>query len=54
MFREANIEDIIVMCLLNTIQDKSTMIKVQQQLEDHTDWNKVRNKWQGPALGAHS
>ena len=28
-------EDIMVMCLLNTIQDNSTMIKVQEQLEDH-------------------
>ena len=48
MFRETNMwdirpDDVLIMCLLNTIQDKSTMIKAQEQLEDHMDWNTVWN-----------
>ena len=48
IFREANSfkmtpNEIIIICLLNTIQDKNLMIKVQEQLTEDMDWEQVRN-----------
>ena len=48
MFREANNFDmtpneVLIICLLNTVQDKNLMIKVQEQMTEYMDWEKVRN-----------
>ena len=49
MFREANgfkmtPNKVLIICLVNTIQDKNLMIKVQEQMTEHMDWEQVRNK----------
>ena len=48
MFREANAfemtpNEVLISCLLNTIQDKNLMIKVQEQMTEHMDWEQMRN-----------
>ena len=48
MFHEVNIfemtpHEVIIICLLNTIQDKNLMIKVQEQMTEHMNWEQVRN-----------
>ena len=48
MFRECSGFDItpnevLVICLLNTIQDKSMMVKVQEQMTENMGWEEVRN-----------
>ena len=35
--------EVLIICLLNTIQDKNLMIKVQEQMTEHMDWEQVRN-----------
>ena len=48
MFRECsgfNItpNEVLVICLLNTIQDKLMMVKVQEQMSEMMGWEEVRN-----------
>ena len=48
MFHEADMfgiigEDVLIISMLNTIQNKTIMIKVQEQLTDRIDWETVRN-----------
>ena len=58
MFREANgfditPKEILIICLLNTIQDKNIMIKVQEHLKETREWEEVRNiivKWTEPHI----
>ena len=35
--------EVLIICLLNTIQDKNLMIKVQEQITEDMDWEQVRN-----------
>ena len=34
---------VLIICLLNTIQDKNMMMKVQEQITEHMTWEEVRN-----------
>ena len=48
MFREASgfeitPNEVLVICLLNTIQDKNMMVKVQEQMTKTMTWEEVRN-----------
>ena len=48
MFREAEgftmtPEQTLVICMLNTIQDKKMMIKVQEHITEDMPWEEVRN-----------
>ena len=48
MFREANgfditLNDILIVCLLKHYSGQNLMIKVQEQMIEHMDWEKVRN-----------
>ena len=48
MFSECNGFDItpnevLIICLLNTIQDKLMMVKVQEQMTENMGWEEVRN-----------
>ena len=48
MFRECNgfeitPAEVLIICLLNTIQDKSVLIKVQKQIKETSTWEEVRN-----------
>ena len=36
-------EEVLIICLLNTIQEKSVLIKVQEQISETTTWEHVRN-----------
>ena len=36
-------EEVLIICLLNTIQEKSVLIKVQEQITETTTWEHVRN-----------
>ena len=36
-------EEVLIICLLNTIQEKSVLIKVQEQITEATTWENVRN-----------
>ena len=35
--------EVLIICLLNTIQDKNMMIKVQEQMTENMTWEEVRN-----------
>ena len=48
MFREASgfeiiLNEVLIICLLNTIQDKNMMVKVQEQMTENMTWEEVRN-----------
>ena len=48
MFRECsgfNItpQEVLIICLLNTIQEKTMLIKVQEQMTERSTWEEVRN-----------
>ena len=48
MFREASgfkitPNKVLIICLLNTIQDKNMMVKVQEQMTENMTWEEVRN-----------
>ena len=48
MFRESEWftmtpEETLIICMLNTIQDKNMMIKVQENITEDMPWNEVRN-----------
>ena len=48
MFRECNgfeitPAEVLIICLLNTIQEKSVLIKVQEQITETSTWEEVRN-----------
>merc|ERR1712240_512921 len=36
-------EEVLIICLLNTIQEKSVLVKVQEAIDAKTTWEKVRN-----------
>merc|ERR1711867_422053 len=36
-------EEVLIICLLNTIQEKSVLIKVQENITETTTWEIVRN-----------
>ena len=36
-------EEVLIICLLNTIQEKSVLIKVQEAIDTTTSWEAVRN-----------
>ena len=36
-------EEVLIICLLNTIQEKSVLIKVQEQITEDSTWEQVRN-----------
>ena len=36
-------EEVLVICLLNMIQEKSVLIKVQEQITEDSTWEEVRN-----------
>merc|ERR1712120_19344 len=36
-------EEVLIICLLNTIQEKSVLIKVQEAIDATTSWETVRN-----------
>merc|ERR1712208_232596 len=36
-------EEVLIICLLNTIQEKSVLIKVQEAIDSTTTWETVRN-----------
>ena len=36
-------EEVLIICLLNTIQEKSVLIKVQEQITETTTWEHVLN-----------
>merc|ERR1711895_367622 len=36
-------EEVVIICLLNTIQEKSVLIKVQEQITEESTWEEVRN-----------
>ena len=36
-------EEVLIICLLNTIQEKSVLIKVQEQISETSTWEQVRN-----------
>merc|ERR1712115_477441 len=36
-------EEVLIICLLNTLQEKSVLIKVQEQISETTTWEHVRN-----------
>ena len=35
--------EVLIICLLNTIQEKSVLIKVQEQITETSTWEEVRN-----------
>ena len=37
------LEETMVICMLNTIQDKNMMVKVQEHMKENMDWEDVRN-----------
>ena len=48
MFQEAKsfemtLNKVLIICLLNTFQDKNLMLKVQEQMREQMDWEQVRN-----------
>ena len=48
MFRECSgfeitPAEVLIICLLNTIQEKSVLIKVQEQITETSTWEEVRN-----------
>ena len=48
MFRECNgfeitPAEVLIICLLHTIQEKSVLIKVQEQITETSTWEEVRN-----------
>ena len=48
MFRECSgfditPQEVLIICLLNTIQDKTMMVKVQEQMTENITWKEVRN-----------
>ena len=48
MFRECSgfeitPAEVLILCLLNTIQEKSVLIKVQEQITETLTWEEVRN-----------
>ena len=36
-------EEVLIICLLNTIQEKSVLVKVQENINETTTWENVRN-----------
>ena len=36
-------EEVLIICLLNTIQEKSVLVKVQEAIDSKTTWETVRN-----------
>ena len=36
-------EETLMICMLNTIQDKNLMIKVQEYIKENMDWEEVWN-----------
>merc|ERR1712163_101174 len=36
-------EEVLIICLLNTIQEKSVLVKVQEAINSTTTWERVRN-----------
>ena len=36
-------EEVLIICLLNTIQEKSVLIKVQEQITEESTWEEVHN-----------
>merc|ERR1711989_147090 len=36
-------EEVLIICLLNTIQEKSVLIKVQEQISETSTWEQFRN-----------
>ena len=36
-------EEVLIICLLNTIQEKSVLVKVQEAIDSRTTWETVRN-----------
>ena len=36
-------EEVLIICLLNTIQEKSVLVKVQEAIDSKTTWETVQN-----------
>merc|ERR1712089_70447 len=36
-------QEVLIICLLNTIQEKAMLIKVQEQMTETSTWEEVRN-----------
>merc|ERR1711989_177990 len=48
MFRECSgfditPQEVLIICLLNTIQEKTMLVKVQEQRTERSTWEEVRN-----------